>query len=73
MYSAKVGEAMPYNDKKKETNKKWDKEHMKKLATGLPTPQADQFIEYCNSQGKSVHTVLKEYALQCIKAREPPD
>ena len=26
-----------------------------------------------NSQGKSVHTVLKEYVLSCINAREPPD
>jgi hypothetical protein len=63
---------MPYNEKKKETNRNWDRDHMKKLATGLPVDQADKFIKICAEQGKSVHTVLKEYVLQQIKEREPP-
>jgi hypothetical protein len=67
----KVVMLLPYNNKKKESNKAWDKEHMKKLATGLPRDQAEQFQRYCESQGKTVHTVLREFVLQCI-AREPP-
>jgi hypothetical protein len=61
---------MPYNENKKKSNKAWDKDNMRKLATGIQKEQAKQFQKYCDDQGKSVHTVLKEYVLHCINTKE---
>lgn len=63
---------MPISEAKKRSNAKWDSQNMATLACKVKKTQAAKFKSYCETQGKTSNTMLREYVLDCIgeKGRE---
>lgn len=57
---------MSIPEKKKISNAKWDKENMLTIGCKLKRSEAEAFKQYAQAQGKTAHTLLKEYILKCI-------
>lgn len=57
---------MPISEAKKKANAKWDSENMSTLACKIKKIQAVKFKKFCEAQGKTSNTVLREYVLECI-------
>ncbi len=60
------GVNMAVSEAKKKANAKWDSENMATIACKLKRKQAEDFKTYCQEQGKTANTVLREYVLTCI-------
>ena len=60
------GKRMAVSEKKKASNAKWDSANMSTLGCRVKKAQAAAFKAYCEAQGKTSNTVLKEYVLDCI-------
>ena len=61
---------MAPSESQKRASLKWDKENMTTLGCKVKKPQAAAFKAYCEAQGKTSNTVLKEYVLDCIDERD---
>ncbi len=57
---------MPISEAKRKANAKWDSENMATLACKVKKTQAAKFKDFCEGQGKTSNTVLREYVLGCI-------
>ncbi len=57
---------MAVSEKKKASNAKWDSATMSTLGCRVKKAQAAAFKAYCEAQGKTSNTVLKDYVLECI-------
>lgn len=57
---------MALSEARKKANAKWDKENMQNLTCKVKKEEAAKFKEYCNLQGKTANTVLREYVYSCI-------
>ena len=57
---------MTVSEKKKASNAKWDKENMTTLGCKIKRAQATAFKAYCEDQGSTSNTVLKDFVLGCI-------
>lgn len=57
---------MPVSEAKKRSNAKWDSQNMATLACKVKKTQAEKFKSYCETQGKTSNTMLREYVLDCI-------
>lgn len=58
---------MAVSEAKKKANAKWDSENMATIACKLKKSQAAAFKEYCESQGKTTNSVIRDFVLECIK------
>ncbi len=54
---------MAIPESRKRANSKWDKENMTTLGCKIRKEQAADFKAYCEAQGKTSNTVLKDYVL----------
>lgn len=54
------------SEKKKLSNRKWDKNNMRSVSCRLRTEDADQFKEYCKESGTTPAHFLKEYILKTL-------
>lgn len=54
------------SEKKKLSNRKWDKENMRSVSCRLRTEDAEQFKEYCAENGTTSAHFLKEYILKTL-------
>lgn len=63
---------MPVSEKKKASNAKWNKNNMTTIGCTLKTEEAVLFKLFCKDQGKTPHTVLKEFILECIYGPDEP-
>ncbi len=59
---------MSVSEKKKASNAKWDSANMATVGCRLRKEQAEAFREYCQMQGMTSNTALKNYVLGCLKA-----
>jgi len=57
---------MAIPESRKRANSKRDKENMTTLGCKIRKEQAADFKAYCEAQGKTSNTVLKDYVLECI-------
>lgn len=57
---------MAIPESRKRANNKWDKKNMTTLGCKVKREQAAQFKAYCEEQGKTSNTVLKDFVLDCI-------
>ncbi len=57
---------MPVSEKKKASNAKWNSKNLSTLGCSVRKEQAAAFKAYCEVQGKTSNTVLKDYVLRCI-------
>ena len=57
---------MSISEAKKRSNAKWDSKNMATLACKVKKTQADKFKKFCELQGKTSNTILREYVLECI-------
>lgn len=57
---------MAPSESQKRASLKWDKENMIVLGCKVKKSQAAAFKAYCDAQGKTSNTVLKDYVLECI-------
>lgn len=64
---------MAVSEKKKASNAKWDSANMATLGCRVKKIQATAFKEYCENQGKTSNTVLKDYVLGCIGEPDEQD
>lgn len=62
----KGGKIVAVSEKKKASNAKWDSANMSTLGCRVKKAQATAFKAYCEAQGKTSNTVLKDYVLDCI-------
>lgn len=53
-------------ESKLRANAKYHKAHIASLACRVPIGTAEEFKRYCESQGKTVNGVLREYVLSCL-------
>lgn len=59
----------------KRASAKYHKENIASLACRVRKEDAERFKEYCESQGKKVNAVLREFVMGCIgpdPAKEEP-
>ncbi|MCI8855695.1 MAG: hypothetical protein HFH26_03995 [Clostridiaceae bacterium] len=61
---------MAPRESQKRASLKWDKENMTTLGCKVKREQAADFKAYCDGQGKTSNTVLKDFVLECID--KPP-
>lgn len=59
---------MPSEAQKRASNK-YNLEHMATLGCKVRKDQAATFKEYCEKQGKTTNTVLKEFVLDCVEQK----
>lgn len=64
---------MAVSEKKKASNAKWDSVNMATLGCRVKKTQAIAFRAYCEGQGKTSNTVLKDFVLACIGQEENQD
>lgn len=57
---------MAVAESRKRANAKWDKENMTTLGCKIKRTQAAAFKAYCENQGNTSNTVLKDFVLGCI-------
>ena len=50
----------------RKANAKYHKENIASLACRVKKEQAEQFKQYCESQGKTVNSVLRDFVLEHI-------
>lgn len=62
---------MAIAESRKRANAKWDKENMTTLGCKIKRDQASAFKSYCETQGSTSNTVLKDFVLECIGEQEP--
>lgn len=62
---------MAIAESRKRANAKWDKENMTTLGCKIKRDQAAAFKAYCETQGSTSNTVLKDFVLGCIGEQEP--
>ena len=62
---------MAIAESRKRANAKWDKENMTTLGCKIKRNQAAAFKAYCENQGSTSNTVLKDFVLGCIGEQEP--
>ena len=62
---------MAIAESRKRANAKWDKENMTTLGCKIKRDQAAAFKAYCENQGSTSNTVLKDFVLRCIGEQEP--
>ena len=55
------------SEKKKQSNRKWDKDNMRSVSCRLRTEDAEQFKEYCAEIGTTPAQFLKQYILKTLK------
>ena len=61
---------MAVAESRKRANAKWDKENMTTLGCKIKRTQAAAFKAYCENQGSTSNTVLKDFVLGCIGEQE---
>lgn len=61
---------MAITESRKRANAKWDKENMTTLGCKIKKEQAIAFKAYCERQGSTSNTILKEFVLECIGERD---
>lgn len=61
---------MAPRESQKKASLKWDKENMTVLSCKIRKPQAVAFKAYCENQGSTSNTVLKDFVLGCIGEQE---
>lgn len=61
---------MAIAESRKRANAKWDKENMTTLGCKIKRTQAAKFKSYCENQGSTSNTTLKEFVLGCIGEQE---
>ncbi|MCH5194181.1 MAG: hypothetical protein J1F11_09485 [Oscillospiraceae bacterium] len=54
------------SEKKKLSNRKWDKDNMRSVSCRLRTEDAEQFKEYCKENGTTPAHFLKEYIIKTL-------
>lgn len=62
---------MAPRESQKRASLKWDKENMTVLSCKIRKDQAAEFKAYCENQGSTSNTLLKNFVLGCIGEQAP--
>ena len=62
---------MAPRESQKRASLKWDKENMTVLSCKIRKDQAAEFKAYCENQGSTSNTLLKDFVLGCIGEQAP--
>ena len=54
------------SEKRKLSNRKWDKENMRSISCRLRTEDAERFKKYCSDNGTTPAQFLKQYILKTL-------
>lgn len=57
---------LPPTEAQKRASNKYNLKNMSTLGCKVKKEEAAKFKEYCNLQGKTANTVLREYVYSCI-------
>lgn len=61
---------MPYNEKKRESNRRWDRANLDRLSVAFPAGSKDAIQDAAERAGKSMNKFIVDAVLEAVK---PPE
>lgn len=61
---------MPYNEKKRESNRRWDRANLDRLSVAFPAGSKDAIQDAAERAGKSVNRFIVDAVMEAVK---PPE
>lgn len=61
---------MPYNEKKRESNRRWDRANLDRLSVAFPVGSKDVIQDAAERAGKSMNRFIVDAVLEAVK---PPE
>ena len=61
---------MPYNEKKRESNRRWDRANLDRLSVAFPVGSKDAIQDAAERAGKSVNRFIVDAVLEAVKPLE---
>lgn len=61
---------MPYNEKKRESNRRWDRANLDRLSVAFPAGSKDVIQDAAERAGKSVNRFIIDAVMEAVKSPE---
>lgn len=61
---------MPYNEKKRESNRRWDRANLDRLSVAFPVGSKDAIQDAAERAGKSMNRFIVDAVLEAVKPLE---
>ena len=61
---------MPYNEKKRESNRRWDRANLDRLSVAFPVGSKDAIQDAADRAGKSMNRFIVDAVLEAVKPLE---
>lgn len=61
---------MPYNEKKRESNRRWDRANLDRLSVAFPAESKDVIQDAAERAGKSVNRFIIDAVMEAVKPLE---
>lgn len=61
---------MPYNEKKRESNRRWDRANLDRLSVAFPAGSKDVIQDAAERAGKSMNKFIVDVVLEAVKPLE---
>lgn len=61
---------MPYNEKKRESNRRWDRANLDRLSVAFPAGSKDVIQDAAERAGKSVNRFIIDAVMEAVKPLE---
>ncbi|OUO17353.1 hypothetical protein [Flavonifractor sp. An4] len=61
---------MPYNEKKRESNRRWDRANLDRLSVAFPAGSKDAIQDAAERAGKSVNRFIIDAVMEAVKPLE---
>ena len=61
---------MPYNEKKRESNRRWDRANLDRLSVAFPVDSKEAIQDAAERAGKSMNKFIVDVVLEAVKPLE---
>lgn len=61
---------MPYNEKKRESNRRWDRANLDRLSVAFPVGSKEAIQDAAERAGKSVNRFIIDAVMEAVKSPE---
>ena len=61
---------MPYNEKKRDSNRRWDRANLDRLSVALPAGSKDVIQDAAERAGKSMNKFIIDAVMEAVKPLE---
>lgn len=61
---------MPYNEKKRESNRRWDRANLDRLSVAFPVGSKEAIQDAAERAGKSMNKFIVDVVLEAVKSLE---